>query len=281
MHQDTVKLRLKTRIKLMSCARNCRGIVLVYVLYQSIDGEWMCIFSGMEEGKGQLLYGAGILLNEEMRAASEGADALCEYGGERLVRIRFNLRGRFCSVVSCYAPTYNSPEEVKETVYENLGSMLSSDIGENERAGDVRSGNMFGAFGLLERNENGVLLSDFCASRKKERLRVASTYFQHRQYGTWLHQKSKKWLIIDHVLCSHQTMGLVTDMRAMPGYVHATDHRFLKLQLRLPHRAALGKFSGNTKSVHRDVRMSRLQTGGLQDKNVRDEFNLQLHDLMI
>ena len=61
---------------------------------------------------------------------------------------------------------------------------------------------MVGGHGLPERNDNGVRLLDFCASRSKKQLRVASTFFQHREYGTWFHQSSRRWFQIDHVISS-------------------------------------------------------------------------------
>eukprot|EP00439_Symbiodinium_sp_Y106_P062396 s823_g9.t1 len=112
---------------------------------------------------------------------------------------------------------------------------------------------MVGVHGLPERNENGVRLLDFCAARVQNSLRVASTFFQHREYGTWLHQSSKRWFQIDHVLCSRQTLGLVTDVKVMPGYSHNTDHRFLRLQLAVPPKAYLSKFYGSEKAQAREI----------------------------
>ena len=139
---------------------------------------------------------------------------------------------------------------------------------------------MVGVHGLPERNENGVRLLDFCAARVQNSLRVASTFFQHREYGTWLHQSSKRWFQIDHVLCSRQTLGLVTDVKVMPGYSHNTDHRFLRLQLAVPPKAYLSKFYGSEKAQVQAGRPKRLLVGGLKDSVVSSDFNQQLHSLM-
>ena len=124
------------------------------------------------------------------------------------------------------------------------------------------------------------MLLDFCASRHREALKVASIFFQHKTYGTWYHSSSKKWYQLDHMICGSKTMGLVQDVKVMPGYVHDTDHRFLKLVLSVPHKAALGKYYRNQADLVPSSRPPRLLVGALQDPEVAEDFNLQLHDLM-
>ena len=265
--------------------------------------EWMtlgCFFSGIEGHAEKAMQGAGILLNQEMQEAWRMADCLCEYRGGRLLRIRLRVRGRFFSVLSCYAPTFRCSDQKKDEFYEAFGKMLdkvplrdelvilgdfNARVGLAERAleagGDGLSvTEMVGVHGLPERNENGVRLLDFCAARVQNSLRVASTFFQHREYGTWLHQSSKRWFQIDHVLCSRQTLGLVTDVKVMPGYIHNTDHRFLRLQLAVPPKAYLSKFYGSEKAQVQAGRPKQLLVGGLKDSVVSSDFNQQLHSLM-
>ena len=265
--------------------------------------EWMtlgCFFSGIEGHAEKAMQGAGILLNQERQEAWRMADCLCEYGAGRLLRIRLRVKGRFFSVLSCYAPTFRCSDQEKDEFYEAFGKMLdkvplrdelvilgdfNARVGLAERAleagGDGLSvTEMVGVHGLPERNENGVRLLDFCAARVQNSLRVASTFFQHREYGTWRHQSSKRWFQIDHVLCSRQTLGLVTDVKVMPGYIHNTDHRFLRLQLAVPPKAYLSKFYRSEKAQVQAGRPKRLLVGGLKDSVVSSDFNQQLHSLM-
>ena len=264
-----------------------------------VNQDWQFVFSGIPENSEKAMYGAGVLLNREMTRAWRDADNFCEFGGGRLLRLRLKLRGRFFSVVSCYAPTFRCADAEKEKFYEDLGSMMDKVcprdelilLGDfNARVGvadaELEAGSgtptvreMVGNYGLPERNENGVRLLDFCSSRR-ENLKIASTFYQHNAYGTWIHQASKRWFQIDHVLCSRQTKALITDVKVMPGYTHNTDHRFLKVQFAVPPRAMLGKFYRTVDGGMRDARVSRLQVEGLKTQVVVDDMNLQLHSLM-
>ena len=66
----------------------------------------------------------------------------------------------------------------------------------------------------------------------------------------------------------------------MPGYVHNTDHRFLRLQMAVPPKAMLQKFYGSSIKAGPESRPPRLMVGGFQDIKVSDDFNMQLHSLM-
>ncbi|CAE6970006.1 unnamed protein product [Symbiodinium sp. CCMP2456] len=70
------------------------------------------------------MQGVGFLLNSDMQRAWKDADQFCEYGGGRLMRIRLCVKGRFFSVISCYAPTFRCFDEEKEEFYEALGEMV-------------------------------------------------------------------------------------------------------------------------------------------------------------
>lgn len=263
-----------------------------------VDDDWLFLFSGVDKEAAKAMQGVGFLLNKEMQKAWKDADQLCEYNGGRLLRIRLRIQGRYFSVISCYAPTFRCPDEEKETFYEELGKMLDAVPRKDELVilGDfnARVGlasrdpmedaptvhEMVGNHGLPERNDNGVRLLDFCAGRTRSQLRVASTFFQHKEYGTWFHQSSRRWFQIDHVLCSRQTLGLVTDVRVMPGFVHNTDHRFLRVQMAIPPKATLNKFYGAAGKSSSGGRPPRLQVSGFKDDNVARDFNTQLHSLM-
>ena len=86
-------------------------------------GLVVCVF-GIPDSSERAMYGAGVLLNLDMARAWREADSFCEFGGERLLRLRLQVRGRFFSVISCYAPTFRCAESEKEQFNEDLGAML-------------------------------------------------------------------------------------------------------------------------------------------------------------
>ena len=125
----------------------------------------------------------------------------------------------------------------------------------------------------------GFLL-DFCASKWRAPLQVMGTLHQHREYGTWLHNSSRRWYQIDHVLCPRQTAGLVTNVRVMPGYHHDTDHKCLRMSLRIPRKATLGRFYAGAGNNRGDARPPRLAVHKLCNEEVAAQLNATLHDLI-
>lgn len=91
-----------------------------------VNSKWLFLFSGLErKAEIRASQGVGFLLNQDMVKAWQQAGEVCEFGGARLIRIRLLIRGRYVSVISCYAPTFNHPEIDKETFYEALGGMMN------------------------------------------------------------------------------------------------------------------------------------------------------------
>ena len=119
---------------------------------------------------------------------------------ERLMTLRIPLTcNRYATLVSAYAPTLTSPEEVKDQFYEELTRTLNSVsrhdklilLGDfNARIGnnyDVWSG-VIGRHGLGKVNANGLYLLNLCATFD---LSITNTFFQlkSKHKTTWMHPR--------------------------------------------------------------------------------------------
>ena len=217
--------------------------------------------------------------------------------GSRLLRIPLRLSGRLCHVIAVYAPTFRASDVEKYTFYAQLGELAaqckaqeeliilgdfnarvgtsSEDVGDADGLGGPEG--IVGRFGLPELNDNGRLLLDFCRGQRGRPFRIMSTYYNHTQYGTWQHQRTKLWHQIDHVIASAKSAQLFTDVRVMPG-IDVDNHRLLSLRLRIL-RLCKHPF-GRSRPVRADCRLPRLNVTVLQDDSSRNLFNDGLLDLV-
>lgn len=134
---------------------------------------------------------------------------------ERLMKFRFPLnRTRHITLISAYAPTLTSSDEVKETFYEELSALVrdtpSNDklilLGDfNARVGaDCRNWKgVLGPHGTGKLNSNGLMLLSLCA---EQHLTITNTLFRQadKYKTTWMHPRSKQWHLIDFAICRHQ-----------------------------------------------------------------------------
>ena len=163
---------------------------------------------------------------------------------ERLMKLRFPLnRSRHVTLISAYAPTLTSSDEVKEAFYEELSTLVkdtpSSDklilLGDfNARVGaDCRSWKgVLGPHGTGKLNSNGLMLLSFCA---ESHLTITNTLFrQADKYKTsWMHPRSKQWHLIDFAICRQRDIRDIRITRAMRGAECWTDHRLIRSILSL------------------------------------------------
>ena len=106
---------------------------------------------------------------------------------DRLMTLRLPLSGkRHATIVSAYAPTMTSPDEVKDKFYDDLDSVISAALGTdnlillgdfNARVGTDHQAweGMIGSEGVGKCNSNGLLLLRKCAEHE---LLITNTVFR-------------------------------------------------------------------------------------------------------
>jgi hypothetical protein len=162
------------------------------------------LYSGRPEGENVSCEGVGILLDKEARRS------LIEWQpvSARITVARFRTNIRNIVMVQCYAPTAVAEDIERQELYMQLNDILKKlkedtiivggDL--NAKVGQDNKGleHVMGRHGLGERNENGQLFVDFCASHD---LVVGGTIFPHKDCHkvTWVSPDHKTKNQIDHV----------------------------------------------------------------------------------
>ena len=169
----------------------------------------------------------------------------------RQMRMRIPItRGRYATLLSCYAPTLDSSEEEKDSFYECLDGelrrippadkiILLGDF--NARVGTtyIAWRGVLGRNGLGKKNSNGHRLLSLCA---RYGLTITNTIFDQKDIykGTWMHPRSRHWHLIDYVITRQRDLRDVCITRAMRGADCWTDHRLVRsrflLHIRPPTR---------------------------------------------
>lgn len=210
---------------------------------------------------------------------------------ERLITARF--QGRHCklTIIQCYAPTNEAPEETKDLFYEKLRGVVervpSHDVlivmGDlNAKVGSENTGyeRAMGRHGCGTMNENGERLVGFCLDND---LVVGGTLFQHKEIHklTWKSPGNRTSNQIDHITINGRWKRSLNDVRAYRGADIYSDHFLLVCSLRLKLRRAYCRRSvrqryHNERLKHPEVcrefssrlrsnLQECLQTGGIAD----------------
>ena len=171
---------------------------------------------------------------------------------ERLMTLRIPLAAkRYATVVSAYAPTLPSAENIKDEFYDLLDRTLRSIpqadkiilLGDfNARVGTNYNvwGGVIGKHGVGSSNPNGLRLLNLCADHD---LVITNTVFQlaNKYKTTWMHPRSKHWHLIDYVIVRRNDLQDVIVTRALRGAECWTDHRLVRSIFRLRIRPPVRK----------------------------------------
>lgn len=233
------------------------------------------LYSGRpaEEDVGQ--GGVGLLLSQKARKSLMEWKPL----NDRVMMARFHSNIRNVTIFQCYAPTEGSVQEAKEEFYSILSNAIRAShrrdiklvMGDlNAKMGHENEGleHIMGVHGLGERNENGGLFMDLCASHE---LVVGGTLFPHRicHKVTWVSPDQVTENQIDHIAISRKFRSSLLNVRNRRGADVGSDHHLVVSEIRL-------KILANASKV--EPRKNRFDTCKLRDKNFRDRFVLELQN---
>ncbi|XP_072906368.1 uncharacterized protein [Hemitrygon akajei] len=232
------------------------------------------LYSGKEKEEDPHEAGVALMLSKE------AARSLIEWEpvSDRIITARFKSRFQKVSIILCYTPTNNTEEEEKDLFYTQLqavvGKVPKQDMlivmGDlNAKVGSDNTGREreMGQNSLGNMNENGELLTDFCAFNK---LTIGGTLFPHRRCHkiTWVSPDHQSENQIDHVIVRQYWRSSLQDVRAKRGADIGSDHHLVVAKLKM--KLSAKKKQQNTQ-IKFDVR--KLQT----EENKKD-FHIALQN---
>ena len=147
-------------------------------------------------------------------------------------------------IVSCYAPTNEADDTIKDDFYNKLDSVIRrkhsvKDIlilmGDfNAKVGSNNNGyeQIMGTHGLGTMNNNGEMFADFCLENN---LVLGGTLFPHKDVHkyTWTSPGDRVRNQIDHICISKKFRRSLLDVRTKRGADCSSDHNLVISQLQL------------------------------------------------
>ena len=201
--------------------------------------------------------------------------------GQRLAGGVRRSRDVFMSVVCMYAPTVRAPGVMMKCFYDDLQDVLSgipssdlllmlgdlnAHVGMRDRSSELWY--VLGCFGIDDRNQAGEDLLNFCDLNQ---LSLMNTWFQKDSfhYGTWTHPATKKSTMIDFVVVRSAHRRHCLDVQVMRGATFWTDHKLVRVKLRLDLRGSRGR---------QGRRAPPIAVWKLTDASIREVYCRELSD---
>lgn len=236
------------------------------------------------KGKGneeRRIHGVGFAVRNEI------ADQMEELPigiNERLMTLRLKLNDyNHVTVISAYAPTLDSDDDIKEKFYFELEEILKNVpdhdkillLGDfNARVGrekDLWEG-IIGGNGVGKVNSNGILLLSLCA---KYGLIITNTIFRQKDKfkTSWKHPRSKQWHLLDYIIVRKKNLKDVQITKAAIGSDDCwTDHRMIVSRMNFQLKRNCRKKKTKSKK--------KFNVSNLEDPNhllnMRDELDHEL-----
>ncbi|XP_068222850.1 craniofacial development protein 2-like [Palaemon carinicauda] len=156
----------------------------------------------------------------------------------RLLLAKFKSKQCNRSIIVCYAPTNDSPEERKVNIMKNcIYCVIIDEIPERDKVGKV--GRKYqGKEKVMGENENGAHILSFCSTNN---LVIGGTLFQHKAiYNyTWTSPCGTSKNQIGHIAINKERRTL-RNVRSYSGADIGSDPQLhiaaLKLKLKAPNR---------------------------------------------
>ena len=184
-------------------------------------------------------HGVGFAVKNTLSSAIEPPTG----GSERILSLRLSTVAGFVNILSIYAPTLCSSQEVKNHFYEALDAAISQipsteglymlgDFNARVGADNNTWHSCLGPQGVGKMNENGQRLLELCCHRQ---LCVTNTYFKckKRHQVSWRHPRSHKWHQLDLVITRRSDLYSVLHTRSFHSADCNTDHSLICSKVRL------------------------------------------------
>ena len=229
---------------------------------------------GRPEGDIASREGAGILLDKEAKRS------LIEWQpvSARITVACFKTNIRNIVMIQCYAPTEVAEDVERKEFYVQLSDTLkkqkTKDItivgGDlNAKVGQEIEGleHVMGRHGLGERNENGQLFVDFCASHDSV---IGGTIFPHEDCHkvTWVSPDHKTKNRVDHVAIGRKSRRSLQDVRNKRGADIGSDYHLVVAKFKMK----IQPYKRRTEHLRKQYDVSKLK----DDENVRESFKIEL-----
>ena len=164
-------------------------------------------------------------------------------GTERILKLKLNTTQGSVHLISTYAPTNTSSDEVKDAYYEALNDLVTQIPTQDQIVilGDLnaRVGNdsdswptSLGKHGIGNINENGQRILEFCTLHN---MCVTNTLFPLKPHlkTSWMHPRSKRWHQLDPIIVKKEHSRNVKKTRVYHSADCDTDHSLVGCQIKI------------------------------------------------
>ena len=163
---------------------------------------------------------------------------------ERLMTLKIptDTKKRFLHIIGVYALKLSYDDNTKEVFYSQLDQCIWTVPEEdkliimgdfNARVGKDHTAwpDTLGRHWVGKCNSNGLLLLTKCAQHN---LAITNTFFQMplKSKTSWMHPRSKKWHLLDYVICRRRDLVDIKITQAIRGANCETDHHMILCKIR-------------------------------------------------
>lgn len=203
----------------------------------------------------QHLYGVGIIVNRDIESTIMSFTPF----SERIIMLQMKTnKNKKFNLIQIYAPTADKSEDLMESFYEDLNTVLKSTKKEditvimgdfNAKVGKEKVEGCTGEFGLGIRNERGDRLIEFSQS---EKFVITNTFFKlpKRRLYTWKSPADTTDHVvrnqIDYILVKERYRNSIISVKTYPGADVGSDHNPLVASMRVKMKKLIRK-TQNTK----------------------------------